>query len=67
MTFDKHSQTTPPRRLSVLDFFSTGPCKQRCGIWNARNFVMTTCPDCPGLMRAGECARDAAKEAISGK
>ena len=60
-TADEDKTTPEPGRLSVADFLSAGPCRQRPGMRTARGQTITTCPECPGLMRAGECARDALK------
>lgn len=54
-----------PRRFGVSDFLSSGPCRQRPGMKSkVGGPTITTCPECPGLMRAGECARDALKEIV---
>ena len=59
---EKPETTDEPRRLSITDFLSSGPCRQRPGMRTDRGQTITTCPECPGLMRAGECARDALKK-----
>jgi hypothetical protein len=63
---DPVTHTTGPRRLDVRDFLSAGPCQQRPGILNTTHGkIMTTCSECPGLMWAGDCARDQLVEALN--
>lgn len=48
-------------QLTILDFFADGTCKQNLpgmGFGDKRKTRITTCPDCPGIMRVGECLRD---------
>lgn len=51
------------RAATLLAYFSTGPCQQRAGMKTPRGGI-TTCTECPGLMRPGECKRDEAAAAI---
>lgn len=59
-------KTTPPKHFDVREFLSTGPCQQRPGVLNRKvGKMMTTCHECPGLMWAGECARDKLAEDLN--
>lgn len=58
---EKRDTIPESHRLSITDFLSAGPCRQRPGMRTAKGQTITTCPECPGLMRVGECARDALK------
>jgi hypothetical protein len=49
--------------MRITDFISSGPCKQRQGIRVKGGKVITTCPECPGIMKQGDCARDRLIEA----
>ena len=58
------------KRMNVLDFFSTGACKQilpGVGFKNKkRQGRLTTCPECPGIIIVGQCLRDQTREKIAG-
>ena len=52
--------------MQLLDFLSAGPCRQREGMRNKMTgTVMTTCEECPGLMWAGECARERLRASLA--
>lgn len=58
----------PGSQPTILAYLSTGECRQRPGaLHKPTGKVMTTCPECPGLMWAGDCKRDELREAINGK
>lgn len=66
---EKRSTESTKTKLNVLDFFSRGPCRQRLpGIGfkdKRRKARLTTCSECSGIMRVGDCARDNVRKSLS--